>query len=220
MTEWDLVGRKVADPVQLSQVNPYHAARLPTGQTLLVGQYGQVELNRDGRKKEESLYLQALEGDYLVRSTCVSQEGRLFRFSPFLGIIFEVDPVTAKELSRLQIPERYHRSGRSWVRTCRDGFLVGLKIKDSNLLERTVLQVNASGQLVWRAEVGDAKDCERLRNGNTLVVGTDYDVGSSQERVVELDTKGRLVWEVYAHEKAFCRARAIYPLLLRVFPAG
>src|SRR5206468_12464622 len=50
-----------------------------------------------------------------------------------------------------------------------------------------VIEVDATGKIVWEAKVGGACGVARLPGGTTLV--------AANQRVVELDRQGKVIWE-------------------------
>ncbi len=169
---------------------------------------------------EERIFATALVRQTEMLGLCFSADGRLFHLQERdreerpRGI-WELDPATGQGLELLQTPllaaDKW--AGWNWVQTSRNGILAGVSTNKGDRPHIRMIELNAGGAEVWRADIGDPVDCERLRNGNTLVTCDDFSgYRYSKNRCVELDRCGRPVWETYTGGGLF-KARSVYSLL-------
>jgi hypothetical protein len=63
-----------------------------------------------------------------------------------------------------------------------------------------VVEVDATGKILWRHTIEAPLGATRLRNGHVLI----YDVGHN---LVELDGRGKEVWRLVTEEKVYCARR-------------
>jgi HEAT repeat protein len=226
LTKFGLTGVKIAEYHKLEHVQPDCAVELATGNLQLASAFGYAVFNKAGRTPKEVLYAKP---EFPIHhrtypNSRFSDDGRLFCLEEYeengrwFIALSELDPVTntrIKDIYREKQSTDRGGSGSSWFEPCRDGLMMGILRQNEKKMWVEISQVNFNGQMISKSNNADAICCERLRNGNTLTVNSNYfsrTIMAAEERVVEMDHAGRAVWEAYSNAKIL-GARVVFPLV-------
>jgi HEAT repeat protein len=141
-----------------------------------------TELAEDGRKIREQMHqvggrIPRIRADGLlvaIRDTYVGDRA---------GELIEVDPANGKIVNTFKVPETGQYTN-SQVEPLSDGHVLVC----GRMMHR-VFELNNSGQMVWQATLDEPLDASRRPDGGTLV--------ACGLRVVELDSAGRVVVEIF-----------------------
>ncbi len=159
--------------------NPTGAVRLRNGNTFVATYRHVMEFTRDGK----IAYHHQLDGGganfYAAQKLA---NGRIIAVSS-QGRLIEVDASTGRTLKAFQALKQMQGSPYSVEA------LPGGRYLLANYGQNEVVEVDGSGQIVWRFELQGAYHATRLPNGNTLASS------HGGKRVVEVSRDGKIVWE-------------------------
>jgi hypothetical protein len=154
--------------------------RLPNGHTFVSTYNTVMELDRDGKE----LYRHSIGGSNAIRKR---RSGTIIYTTQ--AHLVEMD-VAGKQVRTVPLPRHSMWVGLEEVEGGR--FLL------ANSTTGQVIEVDATGKIVWEAKVPGACGVARLPTGTTLV--------STNGRILELDRQGKVTWE----KKATGYARRIH----------
>lgn len=182
--------------------------RLPNGNTMVAesGPARIIEIDAQGKVQREvklkvdhpnahadTRLVRALaNGNYLVAHEA---DGRVREYDPTGKIVWQFDvPLFGKERKGGHGPEAFGNSVFSAVRLPNGNTLIGAGNGHS------VLEVNPSGQIVWKVEQNDLPGItlawvtrvERLPNGNTLI--GNCHAGPDNPQLIEVTPERKVVW--------------------------
>jgi hypothetical protein len=183
-------GRRVTERDRFGQViwefacasNPVSCQRLPNGNTFVATYEGVLEVSRQGRV----LFSWQVKGETIFNALRL-RDGRIL-LTTNASKLREID-AEGKEHRTASIPRS---SGWSSIDMAPNGNLV-LALYSPH----KVVELDASGAVVWQAEVKSPTYAKRLPNGNTLVTETEAN------RVVEFDPAGKIVATIETKKRPF-----------------
>jgi hypothetical protein len=178
ITERDLTGRIVWQK-QLQQ-NPVCCQRLANGNTFVATYQGTLEITPDGREINTS----TLAMGFMFGAQRLDN-GNL-TYVTAQGLVVEQD-ASGRAIRTLMTP---HSGGWCSVEClANDNFLIALSGNHE------ILEMDAQGRTLWRcSKVFSPCFATRLSNGHTLVCSLGVRRTGGNQRVVEVDEAGNIVW--------------------------
>jgi HEAT repeat protein len=165
--------------------------RLLNGNTFLAKDFQGIEVNAQGREVFSFDYLgrPGLKLTYCPRKL---EDGRLLYERRHLGseteALVEVEAGTARLLKTVTLPERLCINRLEVIPN--GNYLYSGKSQQGT--SKGIQEIDAARKLVWKYPLW-ATHATRLRNGNTLA--------ACAQRVVEIDPRGKMVWETLSGDK-------------------
>jgi hypothetical protein len=187
VTERDLTGR-ILWQKQLQQ-NPVCCQRLANGNTFVATYQGTLEITPDGRETN----VQALAMGFMFGAERMDN-GNL-AYVTAQGVVVEED-AGGRTIHTITTP---HSGGWCSVQSLAGGnFLIALSGNHE------ILEMDARGQTLWRcSKVSSPCFATRLPNGHTLVCSLGIRRTGGNQRVVEVDEAGNIVWTLKTDGRPF-----------------
>ncbi len=198
VTERDLEGRVLWSEKVAEDRTPVACRRLSNGNTFIATCFCVQEVGPDGKE----IYSHDLRQVGLaIYSAQKLASGHIVCSSMTDGSLLELDGATGRELRKVI-------SGKSSKMRCQAEALPGGCFLVTMVNRDKLVQVDATGKIVWECTVPSVTWATRLCNGNTLAA-----CGSAADgRLVEIDSTGKRVWEV-SLEGSLCCVRVCLRLL-------
>jgi hypothetical protein len=187
VTERDLTGR-ILWQKQLEQ-NPVCCQRLANGNTFVATYQGTLEITPDGRE----INVSALAMGFMFGAERLDN-GNL-AYVTAQGVVVEQD-TSGRAFRTLATP---HSGGWCSVECLANGsFLIALSGNHE------ILEMDAQGRTLWRcSKVSSPCFATRLPNGHTLVCSLGVRRTGGNQRVVEVDESGNIVWTLNTDGRPF-----------------
>ena len=187
ITERDLTGRILWQ--KSLQQNPVCCQRLADGNTFVATYQGTLEITPDGRETNSA----ALAMGFMFGAQRLDNGNVAYVTAQ--GLVVEQD-VSGRAIHTLTTP---HSGGWCSVECLANGnFLIALSGNHE------ILEMDAQGRTLWRCtKVSSPCFATRLPNGHTLVCSLGVRRTGGNQRVVEVDEAGNIVWTLKTDGRPF-----------------